>query len=206
MIWDPQDRSDAVRTELAALVREELRSALGCDGTDADSRLEEMTQAVLFFLGGNADCRCVDRRSMAKLVARAFADLGEDALARRLLLHGTGLIRSSEWEFTGGRSVWVLDLRQMTVEEDVCLELAFFAGLHIILESIAEVWDASRGVGMLGLRNVCATAAHLLGRTGNEKSVHALATEITRCCREKLRRLRCEREWDGMPEVMDMDL
>ena len=64
------------------------------------------------------------------LASQALRSIGHGATARRLLVFGTGLVRPAEWEISAGDSMWVLDLKQITVRSDASLELIFFGNIH----------------------------------------------------------------------------
>ena len=206
MIWDAQSGRDGDESALASYLKAEIGATCG-DGQLADSVLvDEMAKAVEHFLLHEKHDACVEPAALVVMASQALAGLGQQGAARRLLLFGTGLVRVSEWEVTGGQSIWVLDLRRMVARCEPTLEIAFFNALNIVLDAVAEFWDESGGVGLLGLRNVSATAARLLeGRRGDVR-VAALAAEILARCRRKLELLGTEREWRETPRVLELDL
>jgi len=127
-------------------------------------------------------------------------------VGRRLFLFGSGMLAPAEWEVRGRATVWALDLKHMTVRDESCLELIFFSGIRVILDSIADVWDDSCGRGTLGLRHVCGAAAELLGGEAGKKNVVRLADEITEVCRSRLAHIGARRGWEACPEVLNLDL
>jgi len=139
------------------------------------------------------------------LASQALSSIGQTQAAHRLLVFGSGLVRPSEWEFTGGRDVWTLDLQQMTIKNSGMLEMVFFNSLNIVLASIADVWEPTSGHGVLGLRHVCDSASALLGGA-KQKAVGALAEEIKARTRSKLKQIHDERKWQYIPEVINLDL
>jgi hypothetical protein len=139
------------------------------------------------------------------LSSRALTSIGEHRAAQRVLVHGTGLVRPAQWEVTGGDAMWVLDLKQITVLSDTCLELVLFQSLNLIVETLADVWNETAGRGVLGLRHVSSAASRLLGREDG-KQLEEMAREIRGVCEDKLAKIAGERGWDDTPSIMDLDL
>ena len=148
----------------------------------------------------------MDARALVLMASRGMDSVGHTGVARRFLLHGTGLVKPSEWEVSHGETMWIVDLKQLTVRDGAPLELIFFTGLGIILETLSDLWDGTQGRGVLGLRNVCGTAEMLLGQGGKLSEIVSLSDEIQRHCHDRLDRLRRERGWQDRPQVMNLDL
>ena len=206
MIWDPTITSGGQNSVIASYIMDELGEVCGRDLVVNPSNVEELAGAIESFLKNNGSSAAVDSKYLVMLASRALSSIGEKRAAQRLLLFGTGLIRPAEWEITNGESMWVLDLKQITVKNDVFLELVFLNSLHIILESIADIWDESDGHGVLGLRNICCVASSLLGAQGKTKKISSLAGEIKRLCDRKLEQIGDERGWSEFPHVMNLDM
>jgi len=100
----------------------------------------------------------------------------------------------------------VLDLRQITLRQEVQLELVFFQCLRFILDSLAEVWDSTGGAGILGLRHVSSTAKVILGGKKSPAEVETMGTEVKKAVRESLEQIRQARKWMTSPYVMDLDI
>jgi hypothetical protein len=206
LIWIPnreeQRTGTSVVSHIESVISENCGDALELEADQAS----ELAAAVAAFLDQYQDSGSyIDSGYLVMLASRALSSLGEQAAAHRLLVFGSGLVHPAEWEVTGGEDVWTLDLRQMTVRQDSALELVFFSSINIVLSAIADVWDATQGRGILGLRHVCATATALLGG-GKPGTVSALATEIQSACESKLSQLVAERGWQHTPAVMNLDL
>ena len=206
MIWDPTITTSGQNSVIASYIMDELGEVCGRDLVVNPANIEEMACAIESFLKNNGNPTAVDSKYLVMLASRALSSIGEKQAAQRLLLFGTGLIKPAEWEITNGESMWVLDLKQITVKNDVFLELIFLNSLHIILESIADVWDESDGRGTLGLRNICCVASSLLGASGKTKKMSSLAGEIKRLCDRKLEQIGDERGWSEFPQVMNLDM
>ncbi|MBT3194412.1 MAG: hypothetical protein HN341_17845 [Verrucomicrobia bacterium] len=206
MIWipniDEQKRGTSVLSHIEGVIAENCGDVLELD----EGQASELASAVAMFLEQYQDSGSyVDSGYLVMLASRALSSLGERKAAHRLLVFGSGLVRPSEWEVTGGADVWTLDLRQMTVRDDAALELVFFSSINIVLAAIADVWDGTEGRGVLGLQHVCATATALLGG-GKAGAISALSTEIQKACEAKLAQLYAERGWKHIPAVMNLDL
>jgi hypothetical protein len=206
MIWIPNNDASGGGTSIVSHIEGVISETCG-DALQLDEcQTTELAAAVAAFVEQYQDSGTyIDSGFLVMLASRALSSLGEAHAAHRLIVFGSGLVKPSEWEVTGGEEVWTLDLRQMTVRDDAALELVFFSSLNIVLASIADVWDASGGRGVLGLRHVCTTASALLGG-GKPRAVSALADEIRRTCEAKLTQVHGERSWSHVPEVMNLDL
>ena len=204
MIWDPHALHDEPqRSAVVAHIASEVGAVCGGVLSGPES-VEEMARAVEQFLEQTGAGEAVDANYLVMLASQALSSLGENGAARRLLLFGSGLVRPSEWEVSGDRAMWVLDLKQIAVREDAALELILFNSLNMILDAIADVWDASRGDGVLGLRHVCQSATLLLGAP-TAPQVARLSEEIKTACVRRLERLESARGWSRHPDVMDLD-
>jgi len=184
----------------------EIEAVCGAGMPLSEDQVLELARAVAAFIENECQGCYKDSDSLLLLASRALASLGARQVARRLVISGTALVRPSEWEVTGQDAMWVLDLRQITVQKGAPLELVFFNCLRLILESMAEVWDSTKGAGVLGLRHVTMSAAVLLGGEKSRKEIEALAREIKDACRTRLDAVRKERGWEGVPFVMDLDI
>jgi hypothetical protein len=168
---------------------------------------DEVARAIGHFLREEGGMEFVDSNALTLMAAQALLSLGERNAARRLVLFGTGMVRPSEWIVTGDRETWVLDLKEMILRDDAPLELVFFKGVQLVIESIADVWDDCRGAGTLGLRHICSAASALLGGAGGKSdAVAGLGDEIKDLCARKLEQIRERRGWSAAPQVMNLDI
>lgn len=206
MIWAPDWERNRGDSPIVSELTSEIEAVCGAEMPLSEDQVLELARAVAAFIEN--ECRGVyrDSDSLMLLASRALASLGARQVARRLVITGTGLVRPSEWEVTGQDAMWVLDLRQITLQKGAPLELVFFHCLRLILESMAEVWDSTKGAGVLGLRHVTMSAASFLGGEKSRKEVEELGREIKEACRARLDAIRKERGWDGVPFVMDLDI
>lgn len=202
MIWDKSGSPKECRSVVMSYLADEINGICGKDVLLHTSDAEEVARAVEDFLelnGSDAE----ESRFLMVLAARALSAVGEGDAARRVYLFGSGLVNPSEWEITGREAVWTLDLLKMSVNEETAHEMILFVSLHLIIDAMAGVWDASAGRGTLGLRHVCATARVLSGREG--RAATAAAAEIRDWCRAKLKQLASSRAWVDVPQVLNLD-
>ncbi len=142
---------------------------------------------------------------LSRLTARALGSLGRPDAARRVLVLGSGLVRSSEWLAASPRIVWTLDLHRLLLREADHLELALFLALDVILDAIAGLWDASSGAGLLGLRRAGTAARVLLGPNAPRTRIARLRHEVRGLCEKRLVILAAERGWADRPQVLFTD-
>lgn len=205
MICDPQPDSCSEQSLIVSHIGAQIEEL--CNGLPTSmAGAEDVARAIEFFLKEEGDEEFVDSNMLALLAARALSSIGDHVAARRMVVFGTGMVRPSEWVVTGERTIWVLDLKEMTVRDDASLELVFFKSIQVVMDSIADVWDESRGEGTLGLRHICSVASMLLGGATRTTAVKSLGLEIVDVCISKLNRIRVERGWEFVPEVMNVDV
>lgn len=204
MIWDPEQNADAPHSAIVSRITAELNAA--CAGEINPMEVEEVALAVECFLEQEHDCNVASSDHLVMLTSQALRSIGHGAAARRLLVFGTGLVRPAEWEVSAGDRMWVLDLKQITVRSGASLELIFFGSLNMILESVAEIWDETRGRGVLGLRHVFPTLADLLGGNANRLDVMAMSEELRATCTGRLEQMGARRRWEDIPRIINLDV
>ena len=188
----------------AHLVRQYQECGAARVGLTADT-VREVARAVEYYVAGDQGV-AADGGSLTLLASKALADLGEVGAARRFLVYGSGLVRPAEWEIRRGHEMWVLDLRQISVESGSVLEIVQFAVLAAVLRAIAELWDGTRGRGVLGVRNLRGASQRLVGREiRGDRKMRQMTRELENWCRHVLGTLRDERGWHAMPEVLNLD-
>ena len=206
MIWDPSREETPRRSALVAQLAAELSAVCGRDLSLSEMDSEELARAVEHFLEEDVGDEVVDPESLVLLAAQALQSLGKDQAARRFLVFGAGFVRPAEWEVTTGESMWVLDLKQISVLDHAPIELLFFSGLTLILEALADVWDGTQGRGVLGLRHVCSAVCCLLADPVKGRRSQALVDEVMQVCGRKLASLASARGWQECPRVLNLDI
>lgn len=205
MICNPYSQECKERSEAVAHIVGKM-SEICDEECFCEDYAEEIARAVEAYLDREVNCTFAESGYLMMLASRALSSVGDARTARRLLIFGTGLVRPSEWVVSGDSTMWVLDLRQLTVKDDISLELIFLNSLNTILESIAEIWDVTKGEGILGLRHICSAVVSLLGEIEVQKAGSMLTKEIISMCESKLDRISSERNWINRPRVMNLDV
>lgn len=208
MIWIPHDRfrdEDALSPGLAAHIRGVIEDHCGGMPSLDDLQIRELAAAVAAHVKDSGESGMyVESGYLVMLASRALFSIGEHRAAHRVLVFGTGLVHPSAWEFCGGRSIWTLDLGRMTVRADAALELVFFSSLNMVLDCVAEVWDASGGRGALGLRHAGTAAAGIL-QQGGVRRLATFQSEVAQACRAKLKQIGTAHGWAHTPELLMLD-
>jgi hypothetical protein len=206
MIWAPHwASSQEAESPLVEQIAEQIRGICGDSLSLAPAQVGELARAVAWFVEKDRGGYFTDNRHLAALASRALASVGERVQARRLLVLGTGMVRSAEWIVSGEDSMWVMDLKAVTLLDRPGLELVLFRSLDLVLGTVAEVWDRTSGRGVLGLLHVSQTASALIGDT-SERAVLKLGLEIKGRCAERLSSIGASRGWTHVPVVMDLDV
>lgn len=202
MIWDPA-HSQEKRAARAVMDAAYAAGGASGDGILLDgARMSELAEAVQCFLETDGSGETMDAEHAVLLAAHALATTGEAHAGRKLLVLGSGLVEPSEWDVTGGEAVWAVDLQRMTMRSDAVLELVFYGALRLVVEAMADLWDATAGRGVLGLRNVCRTACGMLQGGRSPADLNAVTGEIKALCQDVLRRQAGQRGWDNVPRVL----
>ena len=206
MIFDPENIPCPADSEIVTHVTGEFKKVCAEAVVDNPEALYEVAKAVEHFLDTEAKCSFVESDKIVMLASQALSSVGEEKAARRMILYGSGLVRPSEWIVTGEDSMWVLDLKQITVREDAMLELFFYKSLYVVLDSISDIWDQTSGNGTLGLRHVCAAAKNLSGDESKSVRLSAVENEIIDVCRCRLEQMSADRNWTEVPGVVNLDV
>ncbi|MCK5528913.1 MAG: hypothetical protein KAI74_04465 [Kiritimatiellae bacterium] len=204
MIFDPGDMIESKPSVVVTHIQSEIADICGVDVATEFCRIE-VAKAIEYFLENEHDSEFIESKTLTMLAAKVLASTGDPGSARRLMLFSSGMVKPSEWVVTGDKDVWVLNLKEITMQEDASLELIFFRGVQLVLDSIADVWDECAGDGVLGLRHVCLAAASLLGAPRNSRAVAVLSDEIIDTSIAKLEQLKGDRGWTSVPFVLNLD-
>jgi hypothetical protein len=204
MICNPETLPEQGGSVILSHIQAELAEVCGSEDGTAPCH-DEVARAIQLFLENEAETEFVDARTLTLMAAQALKSLGQGGDARRLILFGSGMVRPSEWVVTGDQAIWVLNLKDIALREDASLEIIFFKGIQVVLDSIADVWDASGGDGIMGLKHVFLAASSLLGAPRNSKAVQKLCEEIREICIGKLQQIGRERGWHAEPFVLNLD-
>lgn len=212
----PSRRSEELEQLLQQHVLREIRTA-GWGG--APEEAEDVARGIAHRWSEEGGENPIPSDYLALLIARALWSLGAREAARRLVDRndrGTEgdlarhtldrlppslpvwrclkarLIRGGTWSAAGGDPVWVLDLGRVSGLDGEPLELAWFPVIQLLLSGMAELWDATRGRGFLGLRGV---------RPAGKKAEREQADYVEAV----LIRLKQRRGWTDMPHWVWLD-
>jgi hypothetical protein len=147
----------------------------------------------------------VRRGDLSRLTARALGSLGRPEAARRVLVMGSGLVRSTRWLAAQPVPVWTLDLPRLLRRESDQLELALYPALASILDAMAGLWDGASGSGRLGLRGPGAAARLVLGPAARGERRLAFRRELRGFCETRLEAIGAGRGWTDRPDVLFID-
>jgi hypothetical protein len=207
MIW--QDTHDPAprRTLLVDRLLRQIPSWCGNPALIESAALTEAAAGVAAYLDQKrTDLLDVTPQASCALVSQALAAAGNLDPARRLRIFGASLVYPDSWVVTGEETVWVLDAAQLLMPTDPRIEIALFERLKSVLTTFADVWDGTRGRGVLGLKNLPAAARTVLGHGVPESRVDNLAGELRSRGGRHLDGLRVERRWDHTPALLSLTL
>lgn len=206
MIWIPNQRiSPPEGLPLTAHIQSVIEENCA-DLPELDAlQVRELATAVAAFADKSAEAGMyVESGYLVMLASQALFSVGARKAAHRVLVFGTGLVHPSEWVIRGDASVWTVDLGRMAARDSAALELAFFNSLNIIIDCVAEVWDATDGHGTLGLQHLGEAASGILQHE-HKRKVAAFADEVCRACRAKLVQTGKHRGWLHLPDLLLVD-
>lgn len=161
---------------------------------------QEVARGVAAFCRERYDRQWLPADYVAHLIAVACRDVagrgGGECRARSLETWrglAARVYRPGEW--AGGEPVWILDLGRVEGLPEERVELVWFPVVRRLLAGMAELWDASGGRGVLGLRGVAPAG---LGGT----ALQAWRSELGRFSEAVLLRLKRRRGWTAVPRAM----
>jgi len=169
--------------------------------------VREVAHGIAAYLDDNhPDGVRIESGQLLGLTSRALLAVGESGAARRVLLFGGGMARCTAWTVVGGEPMIVLDLGRFATGDSALLELSLIRTLDIVLDSVADLWDAAGGAGWLGLRNFRSImAGGGRNRRADRKRHRALSAELIARCEQRLAHLRVARAWSATPQIMNLD-
>ena len=205
MILNPELAT--LSSALTAHLEAEIGEACTGSGMPDQLTIDGIAHAIEFLMGNGDETGTMIQSDYLKgLASQALVSLGHTGAARSLVLFGTGMLRPASWEVSGEKDMWILDLKEMTVRADASIELVFFAGLNMVIDSVSDLWDPTGGAGVLGLRHVCETARALLGDNCRKRAANDLGDEIIDACSVRLEKAAAARSWIECPDVINLDL
>lgn len=206
MIWQDPSETSPARNRIADRLLGQIPDLCGNPALVDSPILAEAASGVAAYL---------DQRRMAlkdltparscTLVAHALEAAGKRDLARRLRIFSTALVYRDAWAVTGTETVWVVDAGQLLMPADPRVEIVLFERLRSVLTSFADVWDQTRGHGIVGLKRLAESARDVLGPHARTQRITDLSAELQCVGGLHLDRLRVQRGWQATPSLLRLD-
>ncbi len=206
MIWqDPSDTPPA-RDRIADRLLGQIPDLCGNPALVDSPILAEAASGVAAYLDQRrAALKDLTPARSCTLVAHALEAAGNRDLARRLRIFSTALVYRDAWAVTGAETIWVVDAGQLLMPADPRVEIVLFERLRSVLTSFADVWDATHGHGIVGLKRLVDSARDVLGPRAHMQRVKDLAAELQCVGGLHLDRLRAQRGWQATPSLLRLD-
>lgn len=203
---DTTDTAAAWHNDLTDRLLEQAPALCGNPGLAASPTLCEAAQGVAAVLRERETFpQELDPHTACTLMSRALNAAGETSLARRLHLAGTSSVYAASWITAGQDTVWTLDVKRLTAGDSPCMELILFELLRGMLNDYADVWDATSGRGVVGLKGLNDVAVSILGARTTPLAIRLLTGEMRDYCARQLDRQRQQRGWNSTPVIMSVE-
>ncbi len=200
------DTTEAWRDDLADRLLEQAPALCGNPGLAASPSICEAAQGVAAVLRDRETFpHELDPHTTCTLMSHALQAAGETSLARRLHLAGTASVYAASWVTAGQDTVWTLDVKRLVAGDGPSMELILFERLRAILGDYADVWDATRGRGVVGLKGLNDVAASILGSHTTPSATRLLSGEMRDYCARLLDQQRQKRGWSSTPAIMSVE-
>ena len=203
MICNTQEMPVSSRSLIVSRIVEEVSAVPGA--SEPSREIEHIAHGVAAYIEGRPGAVCVESDYVLLTATRALASMGRENLARRWVAFRSGVARFSHWAAAGSEPMLVLDISRLRLP-DGGVELALFSTVGIVLDAVADVWNESKGRGVLGLRRAADTAAALLGTPLRGRRTAALTAEVMAFCGERTRWIGEKRGWVTSPRIMNLDI
>lgn len=171
----------------------------------------------------------VQRADLLLLVARAFCSVNDQASAERVLrsmqphalhvsrwieilseLHhfpdllpyfSLGIIRPAEWAGAQLDRMWTIDFDRITLGDAERHEMMIHRSIRSLIEHVAIFWDATSGVGVLGLKGLDALRVNA---TGAPKQARSEMDELLEFIAHLFVQQQNRRQWCAVPTLMKL--
>lgn len=114
-------------------------------------------------------------------------------------------LRSSSSVLSSQGPYWILKLGVFFSLLEKSLELTVWRVLRALLGQLGELWDASQGQGVLGLKDAHFISTQLLGLPRQSKQGKKFINEAIQFCGQVLALAAVERGWQSTPAVINLD-
>ncbi len=170
----------------------------------SDDFNRQLSSTRLFSLLGSQACWMLGQRRVAERLvqwlslepfeSRAVMDLIRSG--RLTVRTGTGLasrlVRPSTWAAGSCRDAWILDMTRVFGESLGSLDLLLAPRLRRVVEQLCELWDSTKGEGVLVLE---------MSDRDSDNPPHASLLEVVRYCMLVLEGVRERRCWKHVPQI-----
>lgn len=200
MIWTSEPEFCDASSVVASRVMDAVETACpGQTGLDR-TRLQEIAQGVARHV---TDADGAAPSDLLGLACRALESLGEPDAARRLRIMRAGLVKPGAWSVAGNVPVWTLDL--LLLAGPASIEIGFYRGLNAAVDAMLEVWQETRGAGVLGLKNAGPAVRRLLGGRPSPRREARMVAEMTDACAARIEAAGRARGWGARPWLMHVN-
>lgn len=174
--------------------------------------------------------RGLQSRDLKLLVARAFCAVGDRAAATHVLesmdlhrlhvsrwleilseLHNfaqllpyfsLGIIRPADWAGAQLDRMWTLDFGRLVLSEGERHEMMLYRSIRAILEEMFIFWDATKGEGILGMKDL---AAWNVEAENQNKQTLTRPNDLLNFVADLFKHQREKRFWKTVPTVLNLD-
>lgn len=203
MKWIDQNSAPAgTAADLFHKMISTITSASGLPPAVKDVELEALTDTLRMIWIDSP--QQPDFQQIIQYSAKALSDIGSETMARRVLVFGSGLVDRCFWQISAGHRMWMLDVGLLFSRTEPLLELTVVMALALVMDSISEVWDESRGRGVLGIRALEELAGRICadgGRRGQRRR-ERLADDLLYFIKMRLEAEASSRDWQRAPDVV----
>jgi len=206
-MWCSEEKSENTQLFLAEQLITKINTACGCEIVSIDDSIIEVSDAVEYFFAKHGlQIYSHEPASCLPFFCKALTAIGEIRTCQKIIVLGTGIVKRLEYLSAGGKPVWILDLKRLLSSDYPAIELSLYPALNIVLDSIAEVWDETQGDGFLGLRQLYRVACEINGTNRKLRRIYKVVDEIKTVCKLKLSKIRTQRDWTSVPQIINMDI
>lgn len=205
MIWQsPSELPVSKQTLLTDRILETVPRVCESPALASQFRVAEAASGVAAYLvAPEADASAaVDTPRLCALLSAALDASGDRALACRIRSFGSAIVYAGQWHAVPGERIWILNVGRLLEPGESGMEILLFDRVRTVIDSFADVWDSTRGHGILGLRDLRGGARRVLSTQASERRVEALSETIRCFCVDRLTNLCERRQWIMAPTVM----
>ena len=114
-----------------------------------------------------------------------------------------GIIRPADWAGAQLDRMWVLDFGRLSLSDSEKHEMMLYRSIRAIIEKMYVFWDATRGEGILGLKDLATLNVESAGRSGQTLTE---ANDLLEYVADLFVRQKTDRKWSACPSLLNLDL